>query len=79
MGFGADYAKDLPPPEKLGKAPPRSGEGSPEEEGAESPDDEAAEQAAAEASAMEEFDAAKGPDERAAALKRFIEICKPGY
>lgn len=75
MGAGADIARGLPSPDKLGKAGPLPSGGDEPAGG----DDEEAEQAAAEASAMEEFDAAKGPEERAAALKRFIEICKPSY
>jgi hypothetical protein len=82
MAFPGSIAKDLPPPDKLGKAPKRPMPGpdmeSPEED-AMPGDDEEGEQAAAEASAMEEFDAAEGSADRAAALKRFIDICKPTY
>lgn len=68
MKPGALLAKDVPPPDKLGKAPPMA-EGEPEgDEG----DNEAAE-----LSAMEAFTAAESPEEKLAAFKDLLSIC--GY
>lgn len=76
MGIGALVAKGLPAPGKLPKRRP-----APAEEGAEGemePDD-AGDDEAAELSAMEAFDNAEGAEERLAALKDLLAICKPGY
>ena len=75
--LGVLVASRIPPPGKLPKRPgtdaPSEGDG--DESGADDGD-----QQAAELDAMREFENAESTEDKAAALKQFIEICKPsGY
>lgn len=76
MGLGAYVAKSIPPPGKLGKSRPAAED----DEGAlDAPAEESeGDQEAAELDAMREFEGAETTEEKAAALKNFIAICK-GY
>jgi len=77
MGIGVLVAKGLPPPGKLPKKRPAPMMD--EAEGADEGEDTAGDDEAAELSAMEAFDNAEGAEERLAALKDLLAICKPGY
>jgi len=72
--LGVLVASRLPPPGKL----PKPSEPDADDKGG-APDADGDDQQAAELDAMREFENAETTEEKVAALKNFIDICKPGY